>query len=295
MDRNKRVKYAEETNEILQQNSYVTKNPSTGENALVNLSEVLDAACQGTIFHRANETLNIPPVKNPSDTKMYMTTETTLQCLHRLQEEGFEDTLVLNFANAKTPCGGLNRGSWEQEENLAAATGLLSCLSTPQAKPFYESHKELTKPGKGKAGVHTYSSNMIYSPYVPVFRKADMSLTLRPFTCNVISACCVNYNTGMLSKSISKADQESAVLIMQTRALRVLQLAVHHGAETLLLGPWGCGINKNSPWEVAKAFKGALLHPDMEGRFKQVVFAVPYDESTSVYKYFAKTFPAESV
>jgi uncharacterized protein (TIGR02452 family) len=295
MDRSKRLEIAEETNEILRNRSYVTKHPSTGENTLINLSEVLDAACQGTQLHRVDDSLNIPAITTPKETKLYMTAENTLQCLHRLHGEGNEDVMILNFASAKNPGGGLNRGSWEQEENLAAVSGLITCLSTPQAKPFYEFHKQMTKPGKSKPGVLMYSSNMIYSPYVPVFRNREMELSCQPFTCNIISSCCVNYNTGMLGKKTTSQEDERAVLIMQSRVLRVLQVAVHHGAETLILGPWGCGINKNSPREVAKAFNGALLHPDMEGRFKEVVFAVPYEESTNKYKSFANTFEVETI
>ena len=297
MDRSKRTEIAEETNDIIRQKSYVVKNPSTGENVLVNLSEVLDASCQGTQFHRADDSLQIPAITNPYETKIYMTTENTTQCLHRLHEERTEDVMVLNFASAKNPGGGLNRGSWEQEENLAATSGLLACLSTSQAKSFYELHKQMTKPGASnkKPGVLMYSSNMIYSPYVPIFRNRELELSCQPFTCNIISSCCVNYNTGMLNKKISKEEEDLAILIMQSRVLRVLQVAAHHGAETLILGPWGCGINKNSPREVAKAFNGALLHPDMEGRFKQVIFAVPFEESTNVYKYFAKSFEIETI
>jgi uncharacterized protein (TIGR02452 family) len=139
-----------------------------------------------------------------------------------------------------------------------------------------------------------YSSTMIYSPDVPVFRDSNMTLLARPYTCSFISSCCVNYNTGMFNKKSSSSDYDAenrAINIMQSRTLRVLEVAVHHGIDTLVLGPWGCGAkNKNSPSEVAKAFRGALLHPEMEGYFKNVVFAVPQDTASKVYLAFAKEF-----
>jgi uncharacterized protein (TIGR02452 family) len=299
MDRNKRIEVATETTEILKQGSYIAKDPFTQKDAVVDLSDVLDAACQGTILHLPDEELRIPDVTTPYETKIYMTNETTLQCLSRLTQEQQDDNIaVLNFASAKSPGGGLRRGSWEQEENLAAASGIVPCLSTDQAKTFYQVHEQLSKPGKTKGtsspGVLLYTSNMIYSPHVPVFRNSYMELIAPPYTCSVISSCCVNYNTGMFNKKLSKEDEERALRLMQVRVLRVFQVAAHHGIDTLVLGPWGCGINKNSSKEVAKAFSAALLHPDMEGRFKKVVFAVPEKPVSPIYKNFANNFTDQS-
>lgn len=296
MDRSKRIAVAEETLQILKAKAYTINILGEGD-VEVDLTEVLDDSCQETEFHSATGELNIPALEDPVESLIYMTCETTLQCLHRLQDEGKSDVAVLNFASAKNPGGGFSRGSWEQEELLAAATGLVPCLSCATAKQFYDVHTKMTKPKPGtkKPRILLYTSNMIYSPGVPVFRSPDLELLDNPFTCNFISASCVNYNAGMLSKSVAKEEEEFAIIQMQLRALRVLQVAVHHGARTLVLGPWGCGINKNSAREVAKAFHGALLHPDMDGRFEEVVFAVPYEETNSVYKYFTKTFSVHAV
>lgn len=89
---------------------------------------------------------------------------------------------------------------------------------------------------------------------------------------------------------MSNEDEERAINILHSRCLRVLQVGVHHGIDTLILGPWGCGINKNPPKQVAKAFAAALLHPDVEGKFENVFFAIPQEEKTSVYKEFSKLF-----
>jgi uncharacterized protein (TIGR02452 family) len=115
-----------------------------------------------------------------------------------------------------------------------------------------------------------------------------MELLASPYTCSVISASCVNFNTGMFNKKITSNELERAIKIMHFRALRVLQVATSHGVDTIILGPWGCGINKNPPKYVAKAFSAALLHPDIEGRFNNVIFAVPQDETGKIYQEFSK-------
>lgn len=293
MDRNQRIEIASDTKRLLEDCQYVAKDGGTGKDMLVTIKDVLDESAMRTILHLAEEELEMPEFASAEALKVSMTNETTLECMKRLHDnDTYGKVAVLNFASAKNPGGGLHRGSWEQEENLAAATGILSCLSTDQVQPFYEFHKTMSKPGKGK-GPMLFSSTMVYSPDVPVFRDSNMKLLGRPYTCSFISSCCVNYNTGIFNKKASSSDYDAenrAINIMQARTLRVLEVAVYHGVDTLVLGPWGCGINKNSPREVAKAFSGALLHPKMEGRFKNVVFAVPQDTSSKVYLEFAKEY-----
>jgi uncharacterized protein (TIGR02452 family) len=137
-----------------------------------------------------------------------------------------------------------------------------------------------------------YSSAILYSLHVPVFRNQEMELLSRPYMCSVLSSCCVNFNVGgMLNKNILTAEEDQYTLnIMQVRMFRVFQVATYHGVEMLILGPWGCGLNKNSPNEICSAIWGALLHPDMEGRFKEVIIAVPNDPNGKVYKTFSKNF-----
>jgi uncharacterized protein (TIGR02452 family) len=294
MDRNQRIQIASDTKKLLEDCQYVAKEEETGKSMLVTIKDVLDDSTLGSVLHLAEEEFEMPEFDSSEAKKVSMTNETTLECMKRLHDDGtYGKIAVLNFASAKNPGGGLHRGSWEQEENLSAATGILSCLFTDQVKPFYELHEAMSKPGKGK-GPMLYSSTMIYSPDVPVFRDSNMTLLARPYTCSFISSCCVNYNTGMFNKKSSSSDYDAenrAINIMQSRTLRVLEVAVHHGIDTLVLGPWGCGAkNKNSPSEVAKAFRGALLHPEMEGYFKNVVFAVPQDTASKVYLAFAKEF-----
>lgn len=290
MDRNQRVEIAGDTKRLLEDCQYVAEDKESGKQILVTLKGVIDEAKRCTVLHLAEEEFQVPKVTSPKQTNIIVTNETTLECMSRLNEDGACGKIaVLNFASAKSAGGGLHRGSWEQEENLVAATGLLECLSTEQAKNYYELHKELSKPGKGR-GILLYSSMMVYSPDVPVFRDSDMKLLARPFTCSFISASCVNYNTGIFNKNVTSAEEERAVSIMNARALRVLQVAVHHGVDTIVLGPWGCGINKNPPKRMAKSFNAALLHPDMKGRFDNVIFAVPNEKTSKVYQEFAKIF-----
>lgn len=306
-DRNKRAEIATETVEILKTGTYLytAKDPAiTHQDAtlLINLQQVLAAACQGTFLHLPDKVLHIPTVVTSNthqETDIYLCNETTLGCAQRLSLTGDAGSVgVLNFASAKNPGGGFLRGAWAQEESLACCSGLYACLETAQAKPFYEFHNcQTTKPAPGAApkthpAVLLYSSNIIFSPHVPVFRsdQGDLELLSRPYTCSIITSCAVNFNMGMMSKQIKPQDKLSAQQVMMTRALRVLEVAAHYEIEKLVLGAWGCGVFKNDPKEVAKAFHAALMAPKIKGRFKTVVFAIPDDKQSKTFKQFAKIF-----
>jgi uncharacterized protein (TIGR02452 family) len=297
-DRSKRTEIAIETVEILKTGTYTAKDPATHQDTLVHLQQVLAAACEGTILYLPDKVLHIPPVANIQETDIYLSNETTLGCAQRLSSTGDTGSVgALNFASAKNPGGGFLRGAQAQEETLACCSGLYSSLETAQAKPFYEFHKHQTRPGAPKVPVLLYSSNMIFSPHVPVFRsdKGDSELLSRPYTCSMITSCAVNFNMGMMSKQIKPQDKLIAQQVMMTRAHRVLEVAAHHEIEELVLGAWGCGVFKNDPKEVAKAFHAALIAPKMEGRFKTVVFAIPDDKDSKTFKQFAKIFSARKV
>jgi uncharacterized protein (TIGR02452 family) len=293
-DRTKRAEIAGRTVEILKTaGTYTAKDPATHQDILVNLQQVLEAACEGTFLHLPDKILHIPTVTNTQETDIYLSNETTLGCAQRLSSTGDAGSVgVLNFASAKNPGGGFLRGDKAQEESLACCSGLYSCLETAQAKPFYEFHNRRTKPGVPNAPVLLYSSNVIFSPHVPVFRsdQGDLKLLSRPYTCSMITSCAVNFNMGMMSKQIKPHDKLNAQQVMMTRALRVLQVAAHHEIDKLVLGAWGCGVFKNDPKEVAKAFQKALIAPQMEGRFKTVVFAIQDDKESKTFKQFAKIF-----
>ena len=56
-------------------------------------------------------------------------------------------------------------------------------------------------------------------------------------------------------------------------AAPVLGAAVAHGHDAIVLGAWGCGVFKNEPRDVARAFS-SLLAGKYRGRFARVVFAI---------------------
>jgi uncharacterized protein (TIGR02452 family) len=116
-----------------------------------------------------SDTLNTATVS-----KLYPTIEvrhcTTLQAAQSLVTEHGEDCVgVLNFASAKNPGGGFQRGANAQEESLARSSILHSALIHPRVFDGFYGYNRC-----GKRGI--YSDRMIYSPRVSIFKACRITM-----------------------------------------------------------------------------------------------------------------------
>ncbi|GMK58085.1 hypothetical protein CspeluHIS016_0501170 [Cutaneotrichosporon spelunceum] len=203
---------------------------------------------------------------NPNKpTSVTVTDEASSAAAERLHAEGAPRIVVLNFASARNPGGGYLGGAQAQEEDICRSSALYTTLL--QAPDHYAAHQR----ADGR-----YSHRMIYSPSVPVYRTSGGDLLPQPYTVDFVTSPAPNY--GALAKN-NPGLVGQVFQIMRERAARVLALCAFHGAQTLVLGAWGCGVFRNSPTDVAKVFHD-LLKPGgrFHGRFDSVVFAI-YDRS----------------
>ncbi|MFP7656525.1 TIGR02452 family protein [Chryseobacterium proteolyticum] len=175
-------------------------------------------------------------------------------------EEDEEKLMCLNFASAKNPGGGFISGAEAQEESLARSSALY--ISQLEAENFYKTHRGMKS--------CFYTDNMIYSPYVPVFRKDKGELLEKPILCNFITSAAVN--AGVVKRQEpEKADQ--IINAMDVRMDKMFALALNKGNETLILGAWGCGVFRNNPNDIAQLFR-KYLEGKYKNRFKRIIFAV---------------------
>ncbi|WP_426510216.1 TIGR02452 family protein [Dactylosporangium sp. McL0621] len=183
---------------------------------------------------------------------------------------------TLVFASAKNPGGGFLGGAEAQEESLARASALYTCQRT--APEFYDFHRHQHD--------LRYSDRVIYSPAVPCFRDDNGRLLDAPFRTAFLTAAAPNLGALLRNQPGDAADVPE---VLRRRATRVLEIAAGHGHRTLVLGAWGCGVFRNMPAEVARAFAVALERVPC---FERVVFAI-YDRlpRTPVYQAFADAFP----
>jgi uncharacterized protein (TIGR02452 family) len=251
MNRSDRASLAEETLAILKTGRYTS--PS---GRVVDLRERLRRAKDGTCSYPPETRVRVPAFRD-RPTRIEVVNASTLDVARRLADQGHR-VVALNFASAKNPGGGFLNGSQAQEESLARASGLHAMLL---GDPMYDHHQTRKDP--------MYTTWVIYSPAVPVFRLDEGRLLDEPYLCSFLTSRAVN--VGALHPRDRRGDEIRRV--MQGRVERVLGVAARHGHEALVLGAWGCGVFRNDPGQIAELFRDALAGR-FRGAFTHVVFAV---------------------
>ncbi|UNO38585.1 TIGR02452 family protein [Streptomyces sp. MST-110588] len=191
-----------------------------------------------------------------------VTGEGSLTAGRRLAGDGGGPVAVLNFASARNPGGGFLNGAQAQEEALCRGSALYTCLR--QVPDFYAAHR--AEPSA------FYSDRVILSPGVPVFRDDRGTLLEKPYEAGFLTAAAPN--AGVIARR-QPAQAGAVAAALTVRAERVLEVAATGGHRQLVLGAWGCGVFRNDPADVARAFAAHLLDGGrFAGWFDRAVFAV---------------------
>jgi len=148
----------------------------------VEIGALIRAACDGTTLYTPERLADLDRQQSASTVtrrpRVEVTPETTAQACRRLAENDGEAPAALNFASAKNPGGGFLGNAKAQEEDLARASALYSCLLT---QPLYYDTNRRTPS-------MLYTDHIIYSPDVPFFRDDTLTLLEAPFLASVITA-----------------------------------------------------------------------------------------------------------
>jgi uncharacterized protein (TIGR02452 family) len=228
----------------------------------VSIKALQDAARNGTRLYLPEDFDQLWSVLSPVNGISRVTVEsaTTLEAARRLRGEHNHVTL-LNFASAKNPGGGFLGNARAQEESLARASGLYTCLLTQPE--YYEFHRE--------QGSLLYSDRVIYAPEVPVFCDEKQRPLQTPWTVSMLT--CPAVNVGALKRNEpERLPEVEGVMARRTRM--VLAVAAAHRIDALVLGAWGCGVFMCDPEMIARLFAEALAEPALAGRFARVTFAI---------------------
>ncbi|WP_206169025.1 MULTISPECIES: TIGR02452 family protein [unclassified Variovorax] len=275
MNRHQRMLLAQETLAILSQKRY-----TTSEGLPVDLTALIDECLRSTRHVAPSEAPALPgqvsaQPRQPHRASVEVVNETTLAGISRALRESNDRVAALNFASARNPGGGFLGGSLAQEESLASSSALYSSLL--QAPEFYEQHRSTAS--------CLYSDALILSPDCPVFRADDGRLMQQPELVTFIT--CAAPNAGAVTKN-QPNDVEQIEGTLRKRAECVLALAALQRCPTLILGAWGCGVFRNDPAMVARAFRDHLYgNATWAARFERVIFSV-FDTSAQqkVYETF---------
>src|SRR5688572_10080406 len=126
MKQSKRIEIAKSTLSLLEQGFYINNSGNK-----VDISSIQQKAIDKTRLFKPDELKELlESIGQPNNfqTEYEVTNETTLDAARRLVHAGETNILCLNFASAKNPGGGFLGGALAQEECIARASGLYSCL-----------------------------------------------------------------------------------------------------------------------------------------------------------------------
>jgi len=183
-------------------------------------------------------------------------------------------TAVLNYANNRS-IGGNPFYANAQEEALCRCSTLYPCLEAMR-EPFYNKHKR-----KIRNGEMDYMGNddLIYTPDVVVFKTDERTEPIVPKMMDKKDWYKVDVITCAAPELFRYDSFPSEVYeqIIYSRIKKIIDVAAKELVEVLILGKWGCGVFKNDPKVVSKAFYTLFKNYD----FEIVEFALATTEDVS--------------
>lgn len=250
------------------------------------LKKMTEASIKGQQVIKETEQVTYEANKYPAPCKIYVTKNGTM---HAAAEYSGKKVAVLNFASATTPGGGVEKGASAQEECLCRVSNLFLCLSDKAVwEPFYQEHRN------EKNNIH--NDDIIYTPDVRVIKDdsyADYS-EVDQFNVDVITCAAPNLRENLNNPFNVDTDAPTTIKpeelfrVHYKRATKIMQVAASKGAEVLILGAFGCGVFRNDPAIVARAYKEALQN--FRHAFKEVEFAIFCARDWTNYDVFCNVF-----
>lgn len=214
---------------------------------------------------------------------IFMPTNTIDAAIYVLRNMLPDKVCILNFASAKKPGGMVINGSSAQEECICRSTTLYQILSNKVFyDPYYRFHRCKTD--------NFYSSTLIYSPRVNLildgsYNQIQYHDEYEPFYVDVITSPFPNLRKdgwwhGDLLNYSSDDDKSykmelfnSLYNIYVDRIDNIFRAAIDNHVDYFIVGAWGCGVFRNNPSYVAKAYKEVIQKYDK--KISNVVFAIP--------------------
>ena len=188
-------------------------------------------------------------------------------------------TGILNFANPIEPGGGVLRGANAQEEYLCRASNLYNCLNETSASAYYKYHNSLIG-NDGLRKCFLASDKIIYSPNIVVFKddvnympKSNLPFQ-QVYTEEWMEVDIITCAAPYFLDDVFLINDEELLHLFRKRIRNILEVAIEHGIQAIILGAFGCGAFNNPPEIVASAFKKVFEEERYQNAFENVTFAI---------------------
>lgn len=202
----------------------------------------------------------------------------TLITAFRFRDMG-KKTAILNFANPVEPGGGVWRGANTQEEYICRASNLYPCLESDRGAAYYQYHNDILRMNQFNS-MFLSSDRIIYSSDITFVREDagyypnTECIPTQKFTDTWRFLDVLTCAAPFFSGSGYILPNGDLYFLLKKRIRNILEAAIDHEVEALVLGAFGCGAFHNPPTVVAKAFQDVLMEKRYIHAFSDVAFAV---------------------
>lgn len=229
----------------------------------------------GKCFQEELPAISAPDVEG--GTKVMVEGNDCLVAAERLVKEGYNPVL-LNFASAGHPGGGVETGARAQEETICRRSTLTRSIYSFDPKYANRYHYPL-QPGEHYPIVSEFSA--VYSPNVTVFRKGlDCLLMEDPYDVAVVTCAALNLNGKYPIKLTADGHMpQRAIDITRNKIRTVFRIGLMYGHDSLVLGAFGCGAFKNPPAEIAKLFHEVMEESEFKNKYRLITFSIIDDHN----------------
>ena len=258
------------TTKLIQSGGYTT--PS-GKHIQFDFTKMLQL---GKCFQQELPAVSAPDVDG--GTKVMVEGNDCLVAAERLVKEGYNPVL-LNFASAGHPGGGVETGARAQEETICRRSTLTRSIYSFDAKYACRYHYPLQL-GNHYPIVSEFSA--VYSPAVTVFRQGiDCLFMEEPYDVAVVTCAALNLNGKYPIKLTPEGHMpQKAIDITRNMIRTVFRIGLMNGHDSLVLGAFGCGAFRNPPAEIARLFHEVMEEPEFKNKYRLITFSIIEDHNS---------------
>ena len=224
----------------------------------------------------------LPAASSPAtegETEVLVECNDCLVAAERLVKEGYNPVL-LNFASAGHPGGGVETGARAQEETICRRSTLTRSIYSFDAA-FAHRYGYALQPGEHYPIVSQFSA--IYSPGVSVFREGlDCLLMENPYNMAVVTCAALNLGGKYPIRLTPDGHMpQAAIDITRNKIRTVFRIGLNYGHDSLVLGAFGCGAFHNPPAEIARIFHEVMEESEFKNKYRLITFSIIEDHNSN--------------
>lgn len=230
------------------------------------------------VFH---ELSHIPSLRSSNiATKVSVYNESIVDIARAFLKKYGRSPLVLNMAHTMIPGGKVEVGSEGHEESLFRRSTYYKALMLSENSFLKKQFKD------GQYRIPEFGT--IYTPQVAFFRlcQKDGFSFCSPFYLDIAAQAAYDLNSEPRDAPRIYEEYEANIKEKIRAILRTAYATKH---STLVLGAYGCGLQKNSPVTMSRLFKEVFQEVEFQGVFLEIAFAITDEATNDNYTQFKNT------